>query len=159
MSKRYAVEIKKLYDKNKVITPPMVVDAARPEQSPLHPAFEWRDDLAAEQYRLYQARSLIRTVQVDRVDESEKKVPFVHCPLPSSKQGEYHPLDVVVSRPDMYAAALMELKTKLQSAQKAMDQVKSAALSADNPDDNRLAMITMAIEALKTAGQAVSSLH
>jgi hypothetical protein len=42
-----------------------VVDAARPETSPLHDSFEWDDSEAAEQYRLWQARQLIRvTVQM-----------------------------------------------------------------------------------------------
>lgn len=46
------------------LTPSAVVEAARDAASPLHPLFEWDDDLAAEAYRLDQARAVIRTVLV-----------------------------------------------------------------------------------------------
>lgn len=45
-----------------VITPAAVVADARPEGSPLHPAFEWDDAAAAEAHRRNQARRLIRSV-------------------------------------------------------------------------------------------------
>ena len=41
-----------------------VVASARPEQSPLHDVFEWDDATAAEEYRLEQARGLVRSVCV-----------------------------------------------------------------------------------------------
>lgn len=41
-----------------------VVDAARPSTSPLHGRFEWRDDVAAERYRLDQAGRLIVKARV-----------------------------------------------------------------------------------------------
>ena len=46
------------------LIPAVVVDEARPEEAPLHPAFEWDDAVAAEQYREGQARNLIRHVTV-----------------------------------------------------------------------------------------------
>lgn len=47
-----------------------VVEAARPEDAPLHPAFEWDDFKAAEAYRVEQAKYIIRHVDV----VMEKKV-------------------------------------------------------------------------------------
>lgn len=41
-----------------------VVDDARDPASPLHDFFEWDDDVAAQQYRLSQARLLIRRVKI-----------------------------------------------------------------------------------------------
>lgn len=41
-----------------------IVEAARPRGSPLHNAFEWRDSVAAKQYRLQQAGYLIRSLEV-----------------------------------------------------------------------------------------------
>jgi len=46
------------------IRPDVVVDEARPEEAPLHPAFEWRDPVAAEQWREHQASTLIKVVRV-----------------------------------------------------------------------------------------------
>lgn len=41
-----------------------VVEAARPEEAPLHPAFEWDDAKAAEAFRVEQAKYIIRHVDV-----------------------------------------------------------------------------------------------
>lgn len=49
---------------NGLLTAPVVVDAARHPTSPLHNAFEWADDVAAERYREVQARELIRALVV-----------------------------------------------------------------------------------------------
>lgn len=49
------------------ITPARVVDEARPENAPLHPAFEWDDTVAAETYRMEQAKYLIRMLVVTDV--------------------------------------------------------------------------------------------
>lgn len=46
------------------LTPRAVVDAARPEDSPLHPAFEWSDKKAAEAFREDQARYVLRQITV-----------------------------------------------------------------------------------------------
>ncbi|MCW5615843.1 MAG: hypothetical protein KIT32_12040 [Rhodocyclaceae bacterium] len=46
------------------IRPEDVVEDARSPNSALHNAFEWDDSAAAEQYRLGQARTLIRSVAV-----------------------------------------------------------------------------------------------
>jgi hypothetical protein len=43
-----------------VLTPEAVVETARDPKNPLHSEFEWDDTKAAEQYRLDQARELIR---------------------------------------------------------------------------------------------------
>lgn len=52
------------------LAPKAVVDAARDRKSVLHRHFEWRDEIAAEQYRLEQARGLIRSISVENTDTS-----------------------------------------------------------------------------------------
>lgn len=51
-------------DNNNRLTPRMVVDDARPVESPLHPCFEWDDLRAAECYREDQARQVIRSIRI-----------------------------------------------------------------------------------------------
>jgi hypothetical protein len=65
-------ELERIYDKHGALRAQIVVDEARPDDAPLHPAFEWDDLVAAEYYRREQARSLIKTVQVVREDESDE---------------------------------------------------------------------------------------
>lgn len=53
------------------LQPKHVVDAARSSNHPLHPHFEWDDAVAAEAFRLDQARNIIRIVRVEDVDSNE----------------------------------------------------------------------------------------
>lgn len=65
------------------LTPADVVADAKNHNSPLHSFFEWDDGEAAEQWRLQQARGLIRAVVAVYVDETEpaKRIQaFVHIP-------------------------------------------------------------------------------
>jgi hypothetical protein len=56
-----------------VVTPELLVDDARGEESPLHPCFEWNDATAAEKYRLDQARLVLRSITVSITDD--RRVP------------------------------------------------------------------------------------
>ena len=56
-----------------------VVDAARSTNSPIHPYFEWNDKVAADQYRLWQAREMLRAIRVryeDRGGETHEARAF-----------------------------------------------------------------------------------
>jgi hypothetical protein len=46
------------------LTPGNLVHAATPEEHPLHNRFEWDNERAGHQYRLAQAREIIRSVRV-----------------------------------------------------------------------------------------------
>lgn len=54
------------------LSPASLLDASRDENAPLHNEFEWRDDVAAEQYRLTQASGIIRNVYRITVETQEK---------------------------------------------------------------------------------------
>lgn len=56
-----------------ILQPKAVIEAARPETSPLHTHFEWDDDKAADDYRMWQARALISQVRVHIETPSGKK--------------------------------------------------------------------------------------
>ena len=59
MKSRITEELKKIASANDgKLYPRAVVDAARPAGSPLHGSFEWDDSVAAESYRIEQARKL-----------------------------------------------------------------------------------------------------
>lgn len=49
---------------DQLLKPEAVVDAARPRSSPLHGYFTWNNAEAADQWRLVQARALLRSVIV-----------------------------------------------------------------------------------------------
>lgn len=64
--------VEAIYAEQGAVTPEAVLEQARSEDAPLHPAFEWDDAVAAEAHRQDQARSLLRrlTVSYRRTDGS-----------------------------------------------------------------------------------------
>lgn len=71
------------------LTPDAVVADAKSPESPLHDQFEWDDSAAANQYRLDQARSLIRTMRIEVTTESRtvSTVRYVRDPSAGEEQG------------------------------------------------------------------------
>lgn len=63
--------IEEVRDRDGCVTDDSVVDAARPQESPIHNWFEWDDSSAAIEYRRQQARNLIGALEV-RYEESDK---------------------------------------------------------------------------------------
>jgi len=56
--------LEKLEEKKGVITPEIVLEDARKSSSPLHDGFEWDDSVAAERFRLDQARYILRQIVI-----------------------------------------------------------------------------------------------
>ena len=57
------------------LTAETLVNESRPESAVMHPCFEWKDDVAAENYRKHQARTLIGSVVQVEVLEHKPKTP------------------------------------------------------------------------------------
>ena len=155
-------ELARIQKEHGVTTPKAVVDVARPEDAPLHPAFEWRDDVAGEKFRHWQARNLIKSVHVvtDNDGKRDSDQFMVHVPTSlDHPNGGYQPVSVVVQQPDMYASALSELSRKLSGARESLDMLKRAAEKAPDTDQDRMARIAIAVQAMQTASAAVQALH
>lgn len=150
-----AAELSRLYAQGP-LRPSAVLEAASDESSPLHGCFEWDDSKAGHQYRLWQARHLLREVTVTVV-AGEAPTRLIHVPAANAKEGTYEPISAVVQSPDKYARALAELTIKMRAASAAIEELKSAAEQTD--DQDKLARITVAIAALQTANAAVQALH
>ncbi len=93
-----------------VLQPEAIVEAARPVDSPLHSRFEWNNSKAAHEFRIWQARQLIRvTVQV--LDEKTGNTDRVFVSLKSDRlaeRGGYRTLVSVLSEPEHRAQLLKE---------------------------------------------------
>ncbi len=64
-----------LSDSEAGLSPATLLDASRDSTSSLHDDFEWRDDVAAEKFRLGQAQKIIQNLRiiVTRADGGEEK--------------------------------------------------------------------------------------
>jgi hypothetical protein len=58
------------------VTPQVVVESSRPDDAPLHPCFEWRDEVAAGLWRCDQASYLIRSYEI--VEEADDREPVTY---------------------------------------------------------------------------------
>jgi hypothetical protein len=95
---------------------PKIVDESRPDDAPLHPAFEWDDALAGEAYRVHQARSLVRAVMLEISEPGERTfmIPeWTHVPATESSEPVYVPTIELVDRPNQFLLAVGELARKV----------------------------------------------
>lgn len=83
--------LNKLYVRHGQIKPDIVVKDAKSDKSPIHTCFEWNDGKAAHEYRLYQARNLIRSVVIKKEGATrDVYVPkFVSVKKEDSSEREY----------------------------------------------------------------------
>lgn len=102
------------------VTASAVVADARAANSPLHPAFEWNNKVAAERYRLEQARHLLRhiTVTFAPTDGSTERTirAFVTVPDASEDGADvYQSTEVAMSDPDMRRHVVERARRELDS--------------------------------------------
>lgn len=106
-------------DNGGVLQPCAVVDAARPADSVLHERFTWDDTEAAEQYRLWQARQLIRCSVIMEPRTETTVRAFVS--LTSDREtegGGYRETVRVLARADGRAALLADALAELEVFQR-----------------------------------------
>ena len=91
-----------------------LVEEARAEGSPLHEEFEWRDDVAAEEYRKSQARCIINSLVV----VSEKHEPVKAFVNLVATTPTYTSIQTAVSRADTKELLLQNALRELVAFQK-----------------------------------------
>lgn len=117
------------------LTAQNLVDENRPEDAPLHAAFEWRDDAAAEEWRKHQARHIIGSLCFKT--ETKEAVPMRVFFNIERKEPQYKHLSVIMENPDdmeqLFKTAMAELSAfqrkyasvkKLEGVFAAIDQVR-----------------------------------
>jgi len=116
-------ELTKIADKNGgSLFPEAVVAAAKSRRSPLHTVFQWDDDVAANLFRVDQARHLIRSVEVTYVELPEAPVRAFHIQrieeVDGSERNAYWNTDEILSDPDtridLLERAISDLKAVRQ---------------------------------------------
>lgn len=146
-----------LYQAQGEVTPTAVVDMARPEDAVLHPAFEWDDEVAAEEYRLWQARNMVRCLVVVNDNTAEETPQYVHVRVANQDEGRYLPASVVVADVDLWARAVSELQGKANALLGAIAALESMA--RDSGDSDRMMRVSLAVRALETANSALAAIH
>lgn len=87
------------------LQPGAVVDAARDRKSALHPFFEWDNQIAAEAYRLDQARGLIRCIHVE-TNETDSGYARAYLSIKDAEGQSYRAISDVLSSSDLQSRVL-----------------------------------------------------
>ena len=94
------------------VTPQGVLEKARDENSELHKCFEWDDNVAAEKYRLQQARQIIiNLVYAPKTKEEEP----VRCFQITTERCTYQPTKQFLVQENEYQSLLARAKSELES--------------------------------------------
>lgn len=141
-------ELQRLYQRDGAITPQAVVDESRPENAPLHGCFEWRDDVAAEEYRKQQARVMIAQITVVR--ETVEQKPITIRAFVNTTE-DYQPINVVLTRPDLNEQMLQNALRELASFRKKYNALKQLKPVMEAIDD------TLSAKSGKVAGKRKST--
>jgi hypothetical protein len=114
-----AAELDRLHLEHGEIKPVVVVEASVDEDAPLHGAFEWDDEAAADEHRLSQARQLIRAVVMVPEPERGEVFPtaraFVSIAIGPGSARAYRPMMVAMAAPDERDQVLRRMRNELQS--------------------------------------------
>ena len=123
-----------LEKENQALVPKKVVDIARNPNSPIHAAFEWDDSVAAEEYRLDQARKMLHSlkIHVQRVTNTTEPIRFfvnVKSPeaTPRLPVRHYTSLDHAMKNPTLRAQVLANAFKDLDSFRRKYAQFEELA--------------------------------
>lgn len=154
----YQNEVQKVFHKYNYVTPSKLVEVASVKTNGLHPFFNWDNKKAAHQYRLHQARNLIRVVTV-QTKENGNKERLLHVPVDitvkgESKEGKYKPVSVIIKTPSEFEAVFNELSLMIRGAKRKLNLLSSAAENDDNT-----VLIGIVMQAFHTAEIALNKIH
>jgi len=115
-----------------------VVEEAEAKSNPLHDCFEWDDSSAGHQYRMQQARQLIRVVHIPDDGPAFFNIRIITVKIESNDDDEetedteqvYQSSKVLRTRPDELQSALDYLKGKMASAIRAYEDAKILVLDS-----------------------------
>lgn len=151
-----AKELARIRRSNGALTPESVVDASRPEDAPLHPEFEWDDSVAAEGYRKYQARTMIRCLVRVETRTTPEHREYTHVRQENADQGEYMPTSTVVTREALLTDAVDRLTSKVLDLQSSLAEIKALS-DALTPNSARGAALVLATTTVKAALKAIEA--
>lgn len=110
----YKADAQKVADEigNDKITPQEMIEKARDEQSELHKCFEWNDTVAAEKYRLQQARTVLSMLVFKPKKEKEQPVRIFSL---TTEKSTYRPTVCFLKQEEEYQTLLKRAIRELQS--------------------------------------------
>lgn len=111
-------QMRKIRETHGLLTPSLVVEAAKDPESPLHRYFEWDDTAAANKYRLAQARQLIGRVRIDMGSSEKPEMVRVFASVVEDNQRSYKSVTEIRSSAELTQQVLEQASADIRSFQK-----------------------------------------
>lgn len=97
------------------VTAEQIVDRAKDETSELHKCFTWDNDVAAEKYRIIEARDIVRHLVREELPDAKEDTPPLRVFYKTNNgEGYKHIERTIIKKEDEYQAllarAMMELR-------------------------------------------------
>lgn len=110
----FKADAQKVYEEigDNQIVPQEMVDMARDENSELHKCFEWNDTVAAEKYRLQQARTILSMLVFRPKTEEERSVRVFSL---TTEKSTYQPTKQFLVQADEYQDLLKRALAELEA--------------------------------------------
>lgn len=113
---KFRGDAQKCYDEVQTLgeqyTPAQVLELARNPGTELHKCFTWDDSIAAERWRLQQARQVCSSFTVI-IEKEEGKPQSFRMIQHDSEERVYRPISLTVRNQDQYASLLKQAKAEL----------------------------------------------
>lgn len=117
-------------EEQNALTAQRLVDESRPEDAPLHAAFEWNDTIAAEEWRKHTARHIINSLVI-REEAQEPVRAFFNIRAEGSS---YQSIHAIIRRPDKMDCLLGEAYAEMEAFRRKyamLEQLRSVMNAID----------------------------
>jgi len=123
VSAQVAGEICATLEEEGMLTAKNLVDVSRPEDAPLHEEFDWDNEVAGEKWREHQARNVINSIRVVKVNEGDTNGvrAFFHLKM---AEPEYESIQVIVKDENKYTKLLKIAISELNHFEKKYASIK-----------------------------------
>ena len=152
--------VQEIYDKEGAVQPSVLVEKARPKNSPAHAGFTWDEPKAAYEYNLIEARSWIRTVHIVPAAKAPAER-MIHVPATErsddSNEGSYKPISIVCEQVDEFERARQEVVTKINSLLYSLRELDRAANGKGDADT--VAILSQLRRGIELVEKAVMTMH
>lgn len=118
------------------LTARSLLDASRPENAPLHSAFEWNDSIAAEKHREYQARHIIHSIVVKPEKKEQEPVrAFFALATNPNESARFENITTIIATPEKRNTLLEIAMHELQAFKRKYSTLSSLKPVIDAIDE------------------------
>jgi hypothetical protein len=138
--------LEQLKTTHSTLTADIVVSDARNSDSPLHDGFEWDNTIAAEQYRLQQARYILRSVVVkDMPGHADEEIRAFVVIKNENSDNSYVPTQIALSDDEMRQKVLMQAHRDLEALERKYNDLSELAEILQNARNNVMQLVSAGV--------------